>query len=48
MKTRLKESFDYFYANYDRIIDYWSRITLNVITLMILSLIIRNLFFSTL
>ena len=48
MKTRLKEAFDYFYANYDRIIDYWSRITLNVLTLMIMTLIVRNLFFSTL
>ena len=48
MKTRLKEAFDYFYVNYDRIIDYWSRITLNVLTLMIMTLIIRNLFFSTL
>ena len=48
MKTRLKEAFDYFYANADRIIDFYSRITLNVLTLMIITLIIRNLFFSTL
>lgn len=48
MKTRLKEAFDYFYANAHHIIDYYSRMTLNALTLMIIALIIRNLFFSTL
>ena len=48
MKTRFKEAFDYFYANADRIIDYYTRIIFNVLTLMIIALIIRNLFFSTL
>jgi hypothetical protein len=48
MKTRIKEAFDYFYANAARIIDYYTRIIFNVLTLMIIALIIRNLFFSTL
>lgn len=48
MKTRIKEAFDYFYANAARIIDYYSRVLLNALTIIIIALIIRNLFFLTL
>ena len=48
MKNKFNELLDYIYANAPEIIDQYSRVILNILTLMIISLIIRNLFFSTL
>ena len=48
MKNKLNEAFEYFYANAPKIIDDCSRFILALLSLMILTLIIRNLFFSTL
>lgn len=48
MKNKFNELLDYIYANAPQIIDQYSRVILNILTLMIISLIIRNIFFSTL
>ena len=48
MKNKFNELIDYIYANASEIIDRYTRILFNILTLMIIALIIRNLFFSTL
>lgn len=48
MKNKFNELLDYIYANAHEIIDQYSRVILNILTLMIIALIIRNIFFSTL
>lgn len=48
MKNKINEMLDRIYVNAPNIIDQFTRIVFTILTLMILSLIIRNLFFTTL
>jgi hypothetical protein len=48
MKNKINEMLDLIYVNAPNIIDRSTRVIFTILTIMILSLIIRNLFFTTL